>query len=291
MDVCSICMCECGTSIKCNKHHIICNDCVDHMIKFQTTDENIKIFRQNNYDIFCPMCDNTCIPLDTIKKVKSVRKLRRFAKDQKYLDNLQKHAKRKKSRILKKSMLKDTLLNKICVIYKRVAKYCESHTDTTREEIKHMKYIENNILTHHCPHCDAAFYDFDGCLVVQCTCTKLFCGLCEKKLCNDSHIAHSHVRQCNPHFSMYMNFDNYHKHHQNLNKNKIIKYLWQLDNSTIKKILLLCKIRHNISISINDIYDYNLKIFGKMILYWLFVSGLGMTIGHCCVKLCKQCFI
>lgn len=46
-----------------------------------------------------------------------------------------------------------------------------------------------------CPHCDAVFYDFDGCLALRCSCDRYFCALCLAK-CDTNEDMHAHVRSC-----------------------------------------------------------------------------------------------
>lgn len=50
-------------------------------------------------------------------------------------------------------------------------------------------------LTLRCPHCAAAFYDFDGCAAIYCTCRGWFCALCLQP-CRDRDAAHAHVASC-----------------------------------------------------------------------------------------------
>lgn len=52
-----------------------------------------------------------------------------------------------------------------------------------------------DVLTLKCPHCDAAFVDFEGCVAVRCRCDKFFCALCfEAYDTNDD--VHKHVQIC-----------------------------------------------------------------------------------------------
>lgn len=47
-----------------------------------------------------------------------------------------------------------------------------------------------------CPHCKVAYFDFDGCMVLQCaSCHKHFCAYCHTP-CSTSQGAHTHVREC-----------------------------------------------------------------------------------------------
>ena len=53
-------------------------------------------------------------------------------------------------------------------------------------------------MTLYCPHCGTAFYDFEGCFVIQCassSCRKLFCGWCLETSTNSKE-SHEHVKNC-----------------------------------------------------------------------------------------------
>lgn len=55
-----------------------------------------------------------------------------------------------------------------------------------------------------CPHCDAVFYDFDGCAALQCECGGFFCAFCLEPGESSLH-AHAHVKSCpfNPNPNQY----------------------------------------------------------------------------------------
>ena len=56
--------------------------------------------------------------------------------------------------------------------------------------------IRNTILNLCCPHCKTAYFEFTGCMALQCqTCKGNFCGYCHKP-CATSGGTHEHVRQC-----------------------------------------------------------------------------------------------
>ena len=64
-----------------------------------------------------------------------------------------------------------------------------------------------------CPHCDAVFYDFDGCLALRCDCGGFFCALCFKA-CASNQEAHAHARECasNPNpGELYLSMDAWHR--------------------------------------------------------------------------------
>ena len=55
-------------------------------------------------------------------------------------------------------------------------------------------HIHNNILTNHCPSCQVAWYDFDGCTRIQCeNCKKFFCAFCGQRIYMGGHF---HVKYC-----------------------------------------------------------------------------------------------
>lgn len=56
--------------------------------------------------------------------------------------------------------------------------------------------IRNTIMNLCCPHCGTVYFDFAGCMALQCaTCKTNFCGYCHQKT-ETSRGAHEHVRQC-----------------------------------------------------------------------------------------------
>lgn len=46
-----------------------------------------------------------------------------------------------------------------------------------------------------CPHCQAVFYDFDGCLALRCSCGGYFCALCLAPHTSNEAV-HAHVLNC-----------------------------------------------------------------------------------------------
>jgi hypothetical protein len=68
--------------------------------------------------------------------------------------------------------------------------------NTLSQSEKDMNYVLDNIFTLKCPHCSAAYADFDGCLAVVCSsCSKSFCGKCNAA-CKDKTHAHQHAHYC-----------------------------------------------------------------------------------------------
>ena len=67
---------------------------------------------------------------------------------------------------------------------------------TLSSEDKEIRHILDNILTLKCPHCQSAYFDFDGCLSLQCkNCKKYFCAKCHEKQ-KSSKWSHAHVSAC-----------------------------------------------------------------------------------------------
>jgi len=54
--------------------------------------------------------------------------------------------------------------------------------------------LERQILGLHCPRCEQAFLDFDGCFAL--TCSRCRCGFCGWCLVDAGQDAHAHVRVC-----------------------------------------------------------------------------------------------
>ena len=54
----------------------------------------------------------------------------------------------------------------------------------------------NTVLNLRCPHCQAVYFDFSGCMAIDCGfCQKSFCGYCHQAT-QTSRGAHEHVRNC-----------------------------------------------------------------------------------------------
>lgn len=65
----------------------------------------------------------------------------------------------------------------------------------------HYDVLVDKVLTLRCPHCDAAFFDFDGCLALRCACGGHFCGKC-LAACTGPDDAHAHALRCNDDYFM-----------------------------------------------------------------------------------------
>lgn len=72
--------------------------------------------------------------------------------------------------------------------------YDDATAEISNDVMRHVRHIQENILTLSCPTCDAAFFDFDGCAAVTCaSCGIEFCGLC---LDHASNNVRMHVFNC-----------------------------------------------------------------------------------------------
>ena len=105
---------------------------------------------------------------------------------------------------------------------------------------KHVTKIIDEILTLHCPSCEQAFEEFEGCLSLQCSCNVFFCGLCLKNCGND---AHAHVLGCrsrpvdmeDPYF---MSIHEWRAFWDKKKKEKIAEYLEKLDDCIREAVLM-----------------------------------------------------
>lgn len=60
----------------------------------------------------------------------------------------------------------------------------------------HVRRVSETVLTMHCPSCNAAVLDWDGCMCVLCKCSEYFCGFCFAACGKDGSAAHRHVMNC-----------------------------------------------------------------------------------------------
>lgn len=109
------------------------------------------------------------------------------------------------------------------------------------EVLKHYRHITENILTLRCPHCDAAFFDWDGCCAVHCdACSKYFCGLCQDAQSNSS-LSHDHIyNRCslNPKRDWFASPDVIATAHRNVRVKKLRAYIATLSKGTLKRQIL-----------------------------------------------------
>ena len=81
-------------------------------------------------------------------------------------------------------------------VQKLLSKYNDASAMLKDKARREAMNIRNTILNPACPHCGAAYAEFDGCMALACsTCKGNFCGYCHIK-CNTSGGAHEHVRFC-----------------------------------------------------------------------------------------------
>ena len=66
---------------------------------------------------------------------------------------------------------------------------------THRNSRDSLQQVIELALTHRCPHCHSAFYEFTGCAAVLCRCGKYFCACCLAP-CSSNEDCHDHVRAC-----------------------------------------------------------------------------------------------
>jgi hypothetical protein len=64
------------------------------------------------------------------------------------------------------------------------------------EAKQHATDVRDTVINLRCPHCQKVYFDFAGCMAIQCnTCSGNFCAYCHQKAA-DSRGAHQHVREC-----------------------------------------------------------------------------------------------
>ena len=68
-------------------------------------------------------------------------------------------------------------------------------TNATPSSMCPLQRAIDDVLTLKCPHCAAAFVDFEGCVAVRCRCGKFFCALCFEAYETNERV-HKHVQHC-----------------------------------------------------------------------------------------------
>ncbi|CAK0810637.1 unnamed protein product [Prorocentrum cordatum] len=77
-----------------------------------------------------------------------------------------------------------------------LAKYGDADSKIVQEAKEEARRIRNTILNLRCPGCDTVFFDFTGCMALQCeVCKQNFCAYCHRK-CVSGYACHDHVRAC-----------------------------------------------------------------------------------------------
>ena len=86
-----------------------------------------------------------------------------------------------------------------------------------------------NLLTEKCPSCSIAFYDFDGCLALNCACKAHFCAFCFMTF-EDSESCHKHVVECFWNFNkdLFCSISTWKKIRNTIKKIKKIKFYKKL---------------------------------------------------------------
>ena len=117
----------------------------------------------------------------------------------------------------------------LCVIPRNILeKQIENKTNT--RIITQVQYIEDYILTLHCPNCERAFDNFDGCLGIFCECRMFFCALCFKRYTSSTSI-HAHVLTCkfNDNKSYYMEKNKWDAHIKQIKQSRLVEYINSCD--------------------------------------------------------------
>lgn len=101
----------------------------------------------------------------------------------------------------------------------------DDSTDVSIEIVRHVRTIQETILTLTCPYCETAFFDFDGCAAVTCeTCGIEFCGLC-LRFCGTNVLAHVSTCTRNPNQGNYfVNSNELSKIHATVRSEKLATY-------------------------------------------------------------------
>ena len=109
----------------------------------------------------------------------------------------------------------------------------------------HLDVAIEDILTLRCPHCNAAFHSFDGCLALECRCQRYFCGLC-CVACADDDDAHRHVLQCNPQNNYFMPIVRWERFQHDRKCVLLWRYVLQVFNDT-KSVMYLSYLIANLN--------------------------------------------
>ena len=108
-------------------------------------------------------------------------------------DNLKLYFQKKKE--LLESALAQKAESEVKARVERELKELERMSDFEKKVRAARKEIEDKLLNTRCPHCGAAFIDWNACAALKCfSCRQSFCAYCQKKLTNKN--SHSHVATC-----------------------------------------------------------------------------------------------
>jgi hypothetical protein len=168
--------------IACSKGHFFCaGACLGNMVENQ-----LPSIQSQNGELFCAVCRN----------ILSMQNIARVAPEEVY-EKLQcaitDFRVGKQTQRLEQEM-HERFKEKIAEIE---GKYRSGGNQGLKMKAEgHAKCIRNDILNLACPHCKVVYFDFEGCMALQCTaCKRFFCGYCHAQ-CTTSRGCHDHVREC-----------------------------------------------------------------------------------------------
>jgi protein-arginine kinase activator protein McsA len=171
----------CSAEMKQDRHFVCTKTCLEPMIKSQ-----LASIRSQGGALKCCMCDAT-VPMQAVAKCAPrllFESLTAAVVDSqleaKYMELEEGFDQRLKTRI---------------------RELIEGYSGQDNLQLKYdacemAKVARNDVLNLACPHCKAAYSEFDGCMALACaSCKKTFCGYCHKGFEN-SRGTHEHVREC-----------------------------------------------------------------------------------------------
>ncbi|KAL7558501.1 hypothetical protein ACA910_008100 [Epithemia clementina (nom. ined.)] len=169
--------------VQCSNGHFFCSigSCFDNAIKTQI----VNIDSRQEDPLLCPMCDD---PYQAQKLAAHLspdtwEHVQKAIVDQKVEQQRQ---------VLQKEF--DERLDKR--VQKLLDDYGQAGHALKEDAQREAMTVRNTIMNLACPHCNRAYFDFDGCMALCCaSCKRSFCGYCHQKT-ETSQGAHEHVRQC-----------------------------------------------------------------------------------------------
>lgn len=181
---CGCCFGEynCDQGVQCRNEHFFCSEAVC----FETAVESqIHSIRTRDEGLVCPEC-KTEYEMKEIAPHLSTEtwtEVHNALVDKKVEKQTEKLSKQCDDRLAKKA---DELLETY-----------GQESELTKTKAKHEALtIRNTILNLSCPHCQTAYFAFDGCMALKCSsCAKHFCGYCHTGFVSGFG-THEHVRQC-----------------------------------------------------------------------------------------------
>lgn len=192
-ETCFVCTCEIeGVAVvcACDERHYFCTHCFSFMVRVQCDVHhesfNLAEWESRGGRVKCPKAASV-FP-DNVVAIAApdvigfyIASLTEFARRQESLFAAS-EAQKATQRAIKKTV--DAFVNP------------EKHEKLKREELvkASIKHIQDFILTHRCPSCQAPFSDYTHCSCVKCDCGVYFCALCRRFVSPDKTIAHCHVK-------------------------------------------------------------------------------------------------